>query len=41
MRVTDDRISWAAGRETKIEEDAVYCLLGIFNCHMSLIYGEG
>ena len=37
----DERISWAARRETKREEDAAYSLLGIFNTHMPLIYGEG
>jgi Heterokaryon incompatibility protein (HET) len=35
------RISWAAKRETKREEDAAYSLLGIFDIHMPLIYGEG
>ena len=34
-------MSWAAGRITKREEDAVYSLLGIFDIHMPLIYGEG
>jgi hypothetical protein len=37
----DKRISWTAGRETKIEEDAAYSMLGIFDVHMALIYGEG
>jgi hypothetical protein len=37
----DERMLWAAGRETKREEDAVYSLLGIFDVHMPLIYGEG
>jgi len=37
----DKRISWTTGRETKVEEDAAYCLLGIFDIHMPLIYGEG
>jgi hypothetical protein len=37
----DKRISWAQNRRTKIEEDAAYCLLGIVDIHMSLIYGEG
>jgi Heterokaryon incompatibility protein (HET) len=37
----DKRISWAKGRETKVEEDAAYCLLGIFDVHMTLIHGEG
>ena len=27
-------------RHTKREEDKVYSLLGIFNIHMPLIYGE-
>jgi hypothetical protein len=37
----DKRISWIANRETTIEEDVVYSLLGIFDIHMPLIYGEG
>ena len=36
-----ERMSWAARRETKREEDAAYSLLGIFDIHMPLIYGEG
>ncbi|OCK73007.1 HET-domain-containing protein, partial [Lepidopterella palustris CBS 459.81] len=36
-----DRMLWAAKRETTREEDKAYCLLGIFNIHMPLIYGEG
>ncbi|GKU21783.1 unnamed protein product [Fusarium langsethiae] len=35
------RMSWAAKRETKREEDMAYCLLGIFNVTMPMIYGEG
>ncbi|PTD06357.1 Vegetative incompatibility protein HET-E-1 [Fusarium culmorum] len=34
------RMSWAAKRETKRTEDIAYCLLGIFNISMSMIYGE-
>ncbi|CAN9332000.1 unnamed protein product [Alternaria alternata] len=34
-------MSWAAGRQTKRKEDAAYCLLGLFNVHMPLIYCEG
>lgn len=34
------RMSWAAGRETTREEDMAYCLLGVFNIHMPLLYGE-
>jgi hypothetical protein len=37
----EERMSWAAGRKTKREEDATYSLLGIFDIHMPLIYGEG
>lgn len=37
----DERMSWAEHRETKREEDAAYCLLGLFDIHMPLIYGEG
>ncbi|KAK4183155.1 heterokaryon incompatibility protein-domain-containing protein [Podospora australis] len=36
-----DRMSWAAGRYTTREEDMAYCLLGIFNVNMPLLYGEG
>jgi Heterokaryon incompatibility protein (HET) len=36
-----DRMSWAANRETKREEDVAYSLLGILEINMSLIYGEG
>jgi hypothetical protein len=34
-------MSWAAKRETTRQEDAAYSLLGIFDIHMPLIYGEG
>lgn len=37
----NDRLEWAHGRETTIEEDRIYCLLGIFGIFMPLIYGEG
>jgi Heterokaryon incompatibility protein (HET) len=37
----DERMFWAAKRETKREEDKVYSLLGLFDIHMPLIYGEG
>jgi hypothetical protein len=37
----EERMSWAAGRTTTLEEDKVYCLLGIFGVFLSLIYGEG
>ncbi|KAI0098927.1 heterokaryon incompatibility protein-domain-containing protein [Nemania sp. FL0031] len=35
------RMSWAAKRETSREEDVAYCLLGMFDVNMPLIYGEG
>lgn len=35
------RMSWAAGRETTRVEDSAYCLLGIFDLNMPLLYGEG
>ncbi|PMD58686.1 uncharacterized protein K444DRAFT_489428, partial [Hyaloscypha bicolor E] len=37
----DERFSWAQTRQTTVEEDTAYCLLGIFDIHMTLIYGEG
>ena len=37
----NERMLWAARRETKREEDAAYSLLGVFDIHMPLIYGEG
>ncbi|KAE9362978.1 HET-domain-containing protein [Stipitochalara longipes BDJ] len=36
-----ERLSWAAPRQTTRIEDAAYCLLGIFQVHMPLLYGEG
>ncbi|OAP54709.1 hypothetical protein AYL99_11157 [Fonsecaea erecta] len=36
-----ERMSWASGRRTKEEEDQAYCLLGIFDVSMPLVYGEG
>ncbi|KAI1432268.1 HET-domain-containing protein [Xylaria sp. CBS 124048] len=35
------RMSWVAGRQTSRHEDIAYCLLGIFNINMPLLYGEG
>ena len=37
----DDRKRWAVERETKRKEDKAYCLLGIFNVFIPLMYGEG
>jgi hypothetical protein len=36
-----ERMSWASGRTTKRREDIAYCLLGIFDINMPLLYGEG
>lgn len=35
------RMSWASRRETTRVEDLAYCLLGIFDVNMPLLYGEG
>jgi hypothetical protein len=35
------RMSWAAARETTRVEDKAYCLLGIFEVNIPMIYGEG
>jgi hypothetical protein len=34
-------MSWAAKRTTTRSEDVAYCLLGIFDVNMPLLYGEG
>jgi len=36
-----ERMSWMAGRTTTRVEDLAYCLLGIFDITMPLLYGEG
>jgi hypothetical protein len=36
----DERMSWGAKRNTARKEDGAYCLLGIFDIYMPLIYGE-
>ncbi|KUI53494.1 Vegetative incompatibility protein HET-E-1 [Cytospora mali] len=35
------KMSWAANRVTTRVEDMAYCLLGIFDINMPLLYGEG
>ena len=35
------RMSWVSCRQTSREEDMAYCLLGLFDVNMSLLYGEG
>ena len=37
----DERLSWAENRQTTRKEDEAYSLLGIFDVHIPLIYGEG
>jgi len=36
-----EKMSWAAHRETTRLEDMAYCLLGLFDVNMPLLYGEG
>jgi hypothetical protein len=35
------KMSWAAHRKTTRQEDRAYSLLGLFDVHMPLLYGEG
>lgn len=35
------RMSWASVRQTTREEDMAYCLFGLFDVNMPLLYGEG
>ncbi|OTB12530.1 hypothetical protein K445DRAFT_33740, partial [Daldinia sp. EC12] len=35
------KMSWAANRSTTREEDMAYCLMGLFDINMPLLYGEG
>ena len=35
------KMSWASRRETSRGEDLAYCLLGLFDINMPLLYGEG
>jgi hypothetical protein len=37
----NDRLSWRGNRQTKLEEDKAYSLLGIFYVHVPPLYGEG
>jgi hypothetical protein len=36
-----ERMSWVAQRQTTRLEDMAYCLLGLFDVNMPLLYGEG
>lgn len=40
-RSVAQRMAWASGRETRRVEDQAYCLLGIFDVSMPMLYGEG
>lgn len=35
------RMSWASNRITSRPEDMAYCLMGLFDVHMPMLYGEG
>jgi hypothetical protein len=35
------KMSWASNRTTTRKEDMAYCLMGLFDVNMALIYGEG
>jgi hypothetical protein len=37
----DERFRWRQDRRTKLEEDKVYSLSGLFNVDMAPVYGEG
>jgi hypothetical protein len=37
----NERMSWAVRRETTVEEDQAYCLMGVFGIFLPVIYGEG
>ncbi|KAG4438740.1 hypothetical protein IFR05_005768 [Cadophora sp. M221] len=37
----NERLSWKDGRQTMLEEDMAYSLLGIFGVYIPPIYGEG
>ncbi|KAF2683616.1 HET-domain-containing protein [Lentithecium fluviatile CBS 122367] len=36
-----ERMNWASKRTTTREEDLAYCLLGLFDINLPLLYGEG
>ena len=40
-RSVAQRLSWAASRQTTRVEDEAYCLLGLLDVNMPLLYGEG
>ena len=36
-----ERMRWVQRRKTKVEEDMVYCMLGLFEVSLAVFYGEG
>ncbi|KAK0388782.1 hypothetical protein NLU13_5025 [Sarocladium strictum] len=36
-----EKMSWASRRKTTRSEDVAYCLMGLFDINMPLLYGEG
>lgn len=36
-----EKMKWAGGRVTTRKEDTAYCLMGLFDVNMPLLYGEG
>lgn len=36
-----NKMAWASKRATTRPEDVAYCLMGLFDVHMPLLYGEG
>jgi hypothetical protein len=36
-----EKMSWASKRKTTRLEDTAYCLMGLFDVNMPLLYGEG
>lgn len=36
-----NKMSWASRRQTGRPEDIAYCLMGLFNVNMPMLYGEG
>ena len=38
---SEQRMSWIDGRETEEEEDKAYCLIGICDVSLAILYGEG
>ncbi|RYO17111.1 hypothetical protein AA0111_g11113 [Alternaria arborescens] len=37
----DERMSWTFGRVTTVPEDSAYCLIGIFDVELNMLYAEG